>query len=86
MKLTFLGKILSAGYKTIQQFPFPDKEVAPSQTSPGFYVSAVEVFKKTLWKKAISPFPTVFYPFGNISAIFIKNEIVVYIVFQFGRV
>ena len=35
-----------------------------SQTYPGFYVSAVQVFRKTLWEKekllVISPFPTVF--------------------------
>ena len=42
----------------------------PSQTSPGFYVSAVQVFRKHWGKRrncslrAISPFPTVFfYPF-----------------------
>ena len=37
-----------------------------SQTSPGFYVSAVQVLQKHCWKRrncltqAISPFPTVF--------------------------
>ena len=59
------------------------------QTSPGFYVSAV----KTLWEKekllVTSNFSfsrSVFYPFGELSAIFIKLEIVVCKLFQFGRV
>ena len=53
-----------------------------SQTSPGFYVSAVQVFRKHCGKRrncslrAISPFPTMFsIPFGELSTIFIKIEI-----------
>ena len=45
-----------------------------SQTSPGFYVSSLQVF----WK-------SVFYPFRELSAIFIKFEIVVCIRFELGR-
>ena len=63
------------------------------QTSPGFYVSAVQVYKKTLWEKekllVTSNFSfshSVFYPFGELSTIFIKFEIVVCKLFQFGRV
>ena len=33
---------------------------ALSHTSPGFYVSAVQVFFETLWEKEKSSFPTVF--------------------------
>ena len=54
-----------------------------SQTSPGFYVSAVQVLKK-LWEKEkllvtcnFSFSQSVFYLFGELSAIFIKLEIVV---------
>ena len=63
-----------------------------SQTSPGFYVSAVSLLK-TLWEKekllATSNFSfsrSVFYPFGKLSAIFIKFKIVVCKLFQSGRV
>ena len=62
------------------------------QTSPGFYVSAVQVLK-TLWKKEkllltsnFSFSHSVFYSFGELSAIFIKLEIVVCKLFQFGAV
>ena len=64
-----------------------------SQTSLGFYVSAVQAFWKHCGKRrnysqrAISPFPTVFSTcFGEHSAIFIKFEIVVCKPFQSGRV
>ena len=63
------------------------------QTSPGFYVSAVLIFLKTLWKKekllVTSNFSfsrSVFYLFRNFSAIIVKRKIVVCKVFQFGRV
>ena len=62
------------------------------QTSPGLYVSAVQVFWKH-WEKekliVTSNFSfshSVFYPFGELSTIFIKFEIVVCNLFQFGRV
>ena len=55
-----------------------------SQTSPGFYVSAILVFWKHYVKSrnfselAISPFPAVFSThLDELSAIFIKSEIVV---------
>ena len=67
-----------------------------SQTSPGFYVSAEQVFLslfKTLWEKekllVTSNFSfsySVLYPLGELSAIFIQFEIVVCKLFQFGRV
>ena len=44
-----------------------------SQTSPGVYVSAVQVFRKHCGKRING----VFYRFGELSAIFIKFEIVV---------
>ena len=63
----------------------------PSQTSTGFYVSAV--FLKTLIQKkkllVTSNFcfsHSVFYYFGEFSSIFVKSEIVVCKLFQFGRV
>ena len=38
-------------------------------------------------KGAISPFPTAFfYPFGELSTVFVTFEIVVCVLFQFGRV
>ena len=62
-----------------------------SQTSPGLYVSAVQFFFKTLWKKekllVTSNFSfshSVYYPFRELSAIFIKFEIVVCKLFHFG--
>ena len=63
-----------------------------SQTSPGFYVSAVQVFRKhwgkrrncSLWA-IFSFFHSVFYPFGELFSIFIKFKIVVCKLFQFGK-
>ena len=54
--------------------------------APLVYVSAVRVFwNHSLW--AISPFTTVFSTnFGELSAIFIKHEIVICKLFEFGRV
>ena len=63
------------------------------QASPGFYLSAVQVFWKHIWEKEkllfVSNFSfsqSVFYPFGELSAIFIEFYIVVCKLFQFGRV
>ena len=53
------------------------------QTSPAIYVFAVQIFWKQWEKEKLlitSNFPfshSVFYPFGELSAIFIKSEIVV---------
>ena len=59
------------------------KGLTLSQPSPGFYVSTVQVFLKTLREKdellvtSNSSFShSVFYLFGKRSAIFIKSEIV----------
>ena len=64
-----------------------------SQTSPGFHVSAVQVFGKHCGKRRkllvttnFSFSHSVFYSFRKLSAIFIKFEIVVCKLFQFGRV
>ena len=64
-----------------------------SQTSPGFYVSAVQVFWKTLWGKEkllitsnFSFSHSVFHTLGELSSIFIKFEIVVCKHFLFGSV
>ena len=63
------------------------------QTSPGFYMSAIQVLWKHCGKRrncswwAISPFPTAFSThLGKFSAIFIKFEIVVCKLFQYGTV
>ena len=62
-----------------------------SQTSPGFYVSAVQSFENTAGKGEIVLnekfllFPVFFYLFGELFAIFIKLKIVVCKLFQFGR-
>ena len=63
-----------------------------SKTSPGFYVCAVEVFwkhwekEKLLVSSNFSFSHSVFYPFEELYAIFIKIEIVVCKLCQFGRV
>ena len=58
-----------------------------SHTSPGFYMSAVQVIWNHWGKRSNFSFShSVFYPFEELSAIFIKFEIVVYKVFEFGRV
>ena len=53
-----------------------------SQTSPGYYVFALQVFLKTLCEKEkllvtsnFSFSPTVLYPFGQLSAILIKLKL-----------
>ena len=63
-----------------------------SQTIPGFYMSEVQVFWKH-WEKEkllitsnFSFSHGVFYPVGELSAIFIKSEIVVCQFFEFRRV
>ena len=59
--------------------------VTPSQTSPGFYESAVQIFRKTLWEKKKLLVTSVIYPLGELSTIFIKFEFVVCKSFQFGK-
>ena len=68
-------------------------ELTLSQTSPGFYVSEVQAFWKHCGKKrnllVTSNFSfshTVFYPFEELSAIFLKCKIVVCKIFWFERV
>ena len=60
-----------------------------SQTNPCFNVSVVQVFKKH-WEKDVTSnlsfSHSVFYLFGELSAIFIKSDVVVCKPFQFGRV
>ena len=57
-----------------------------SQTSPGFYVSAIQIFENTVGKGEIAPFPIVFYLLGELSTMFIKLQNVVCRFFQFRRV
>ena len=69
-----------------QQFnPFPNK--------PWFLRACSTNLLETLWEKEklletsnFSFFHSVFYPFGKLSTIFIKFEIIVCNLFQFGRV
>ena len=65
----------------------------PFPNSPWFLPVCSTSLLKTLWKKekflVTSNFSlslSVFYPFGELSAIFIKLEIVICKPFQFGRV
>ena len=61
-----------------------------SQTSPCFYVSAIQVFtitkEKLLVTSNISFSPSVLYPFGELISISIKFNNVVCKLFQFQRV
>ena len=71
-----------------------ERQLTLSQTSPCFYVSVFSTgLLKTLWEKEkllvtnnFSFSHNVFYPFGELSAIFIQLAIVVCKLFQFGRV
>ena len=84
--LTNNGKFKYRKPLTIQEFePFSRNSglFTLSQTSPCFYVSAIQVLK-TLWEKekllSTSNFSfsqSVLYPFGEVSAIFSKSEIVI---------
>ena len=74
-------------------FMFYINSLTLSQTNPGFYMPAVEVFRKHCGKKekllVTSNFSfshSVFYQSGIYSANLIKFEIVVGQLFQFGRV
>ena len=65
--------------------PFPNK--------PWFLRVCSTSLLKTMWEKekllmtcSFSFFHSVFYPFGELSAVFIKFKIVVCKLFQFGRV
>ena len=67
--------------------------LALSQTSPCFYISAVQSLLKTLSENekllVTSNFSfshSVFYPVRELSTIFIEYEIVLCMLFQFGRV
>ena len=72
-------------------YPLGKGCVTLSQTNPCFYVSTVQVFWKHCGKRrncserAISPFShSVFYRFGELSAIFINFYFVFCKLFQFG--
>ena len=65
----------------------------PIPNKPWIFHVCIITLLKTLWEKQkllitsnFSFSPSVFYPFGELSAIFIQFEIVVCKVFQFGRV
>ena len=57
-----------------------------SQTSPGFYVSVVQVFCKHCGKRRNCLLHSVFYPSGELSVIFIKFEIIFCKPFHVGSV
>ena len=66
--------------------------INPFRNKPWFLRVCNTTLLKTMWEKkkllATSNFSfshSVFYPFGELSAIFIKFEIVVCKLFQFGR-
>ena len=72
---------------------FLHEHLTLSKTSPGVSVSAVQVFWKHCGEKdellvtSNSSFShNVFYPFGELTAIFMKYEIVLCQLFEFGRV
>ena len=68
--------VLSAGQNFLLSLTF-------SQTSPVFYMSAIQ----TLWEKEkLLVTSSVFYPFEELSAIFVKMKIVICKLFQFGKV
>ena len=62
------------------------------ETNTWFYMTAVKVFWKVWGKEEIAGnkhflvFSKVFYPFQKLSTIYIKFEIVVCKLFQFGKV
>ena len=57
-----------------------------SQTSPSFYVSEVQVFRKLCGKGEIARNDSVFYPSGELSTISIIFIIFGCKLFQFGKV
>ena len=67
----------------------PEKKKKKSQTSPCSYVSRVKIFENTVGKGDLvirsnfSFFHSVFYPFGEVIASFIKFNIVVSNFFSF---
>ena len=80
----------NAGYRNF--LLFPQYFVNPFPNKPWFLRVCSTSLLKTLWEKekllVTSNFSfsrSVFYPFGELSAIFIKSEIVVCKVFQFGK-
>ena len=94
-----VGNVENAGSQHFLPFPqcFPSNKRQNHlftffQRSPGFYVSAVQVLKTLREKKKLlitSNFSfshSVFYLDGELSAIFLKFKIVVFKLFQFGRV
>ena len=77
-------------FSVVKSKPFSSQsQVFPNK--PCFYVSTVQVFRKHWGKEKLlimSNFSfsnNVFYPLGELSAIFIKFEIVVCKLLQFGR-
>ena len=96
-----LGKGENAGYQHFLVFPkmFGSLKIClrfvnPSQNKPWFLRVCSISLLKALWEKEkllimsnFSRFPhSVFYSFGELSAIFISFEIVVCKLFEFGRV
>ena len=79
---------LGARFKAI----FKHNSLTLSQSSPGFYMSAVQVLKtrrekeKLLVASNFSFSHSVFYAYKELSAIFVKFNIVIWKHFWFGRV
>ena len=66
--------------------PFPNKPWFLRVCSTLFFLKKLWEKEKLLVTSNFSFSNSVFYPFGELSAIFIKFEIVVCKLFQFGRV
>ena len=78
---------------SIRRKPLFAPRLAHSHTMTPFDAPGKQAFLKTLWEKKkllvtsnFSFIHIVFYPFRELSAIFIKFKIVVCRLFQFGRV
>ena len=88
---TFFCKVMDS-WISIKTADFPDSNLNPFPNKPWFLrVCSTSLFK-TPWEDKLlvtSNFPfslSVFYPFEELSAIFIKFVFVVCKLFQFGRV
>ena len=75
----------------LSQLKFLSANALNSFPSPGFYVSAAQIFwkhwgeEKLLEMTNFSISYSVLYPFGKLPAIFIKLKIVVCKLFEFGK-
>ena len=91
--LVLLQKKKKTCYLPVLQTFLMNLQLALSQTSPGFYMSVVyKPFENTLGNGEIARyeqfliFSQYFLPVRELSTIFVKFEIVICKLFQFGRV